>query len=280
MTTMTLKKVRALIKAKKAVRWEAGETSVSHVAMKAKPGLAYFGIGASADELAAVPAAAIMAVAKAKKPPIRIDWRNKGGKNFVTSVRNQLDCGSCVSFATCAVLESRDAVKRNASNPTLNLSEAHLFFCGCGNCCGTGWQPASALSFAQNTGVGLEADFPYTPGNQPCKPGVQVHLTIASHSAATATAARKAAIANGGPVIAALEVFRDFLYYKGGIYIPVTTESVGYHAVAVIGYDDPGKYWIIKNSWGSGWGSGGYGRIAYGTTCGIDSQFPFWIPKL
>ena len=35
------------------------------------------------------------------------------------------------------------------------------------------------------------------------------------------------------------------------------------HALLVVGYDDPGGYWIVKNSWGPGWGVGGFGRVGY-----------------
>lgn len=46
------------------------------------------------------------------------------------------------------------------------------------------------------------------------------------------------------------------------------------HAVLVVGYGtDPGTntpYWIVKNSWGAGWGEGGYIRIKRGSnTCGM-----------
>ena len=280
MPKLTLNKVKALIKSRRAVRWEAGETSVSYLAMLSKPGMVHMGIGVSEEELAAVQDSMMMTVARAKSPPVRIDWRNHKGANYVTSVRNQLTCGSCVAFATCATLEARDAVKRKAPVPTLNLSEAHLFYCGCGNCCGTGWQPDGALNFAQTTGVGLESDFPYTPGNQACKPGITPHFKISSFSTATSMQARKLAISGKGPVIAAMKVFRDFPYYKGGIYTPVTSDLVGLHAICAIGYDNTDKCWIIKNSWGSGWGSGGYGRIAFGTTCEIDGSFPFWIPEM
>lgn len=53
MAKLTLAQVQKRIKAKTSIRWEAGETSVSHLALVAKPGMAFFGIGAQAEELAA-----------------------------------------------------------------------------------------------------------------------------------------------------------------------------------------------------------------------------------
>ncbi len=38
----------------------------------------------------------------------------------------------------------------------------------------------------------------------------------------------------------------------------------------VVGYNDTQKYWIVKNSWGAGWGENGFGRIGYGE-CKIDA---------
>ncbi len=280
MAKLSLEDIRALIRDRDpARRWEAGETPVSHLALQDRPGMAFFGIGASEEELRSVKES-MQVTPSAAPPPVAIDWRNHHGGNYVTPVRNQLDCGSCVAFATCASLESRDAVRGRIMNPTLDLSEAHLFYCGCGKCCGTGWQPVNALDFAQRTGVALESAFPYTPGDQPCRGGIKPHLTISGHTAASASTPRRVAISVGGPVVAAMKVFRDFVYYKEGVYTPVTDDLLGLHAVCVVGYDDEKRYWIIKNSWGTGWGAGGFARIAYGTTCEIDGSYPFWIPML
>ncbi len=37
----------------------------------------------------------------------------------------------------------------------------------------------------------------------------------------------------------------------------------GYHAIIIVGYNNSGQYFIVKNSWGTGWGEQGYFRIAY-----------------
>jgi hypothetical protein len=39
------------------------------------------------------------------------------------------------------------------------------------------------------------------------------------------------------------------------------------HAVAIVGYDDAGGYWWVRNSWGTGWGDNGYFKLGYGECC-------------
>ena len=70
--------------------------------------------------------------------PPSIDWRNVNGQNWVTEIRNQETCGACVAFATCAVLESRAKWIQEDSDLPIDLSVAHLFFCGAGEACETG----------------------------------------------------------------------------------------------------------------------------------------------
>jgi hypothetical protein len=157
----------------------------------------------------------------------------------------------------------------------IDLSEAHLFYCGCGNCCGTGWNLVAALNFCKATGVGKEADFPYTPGNQPCKAGVTPYVKIDNWTAILSVADRKNIIATKGPVVAGMAVFQDFFSYRTGVYRHVTGALAGYHCISVIGYDDTLQCWIAKNSWGPGWGDAGFFKIGYGE-CQIDTSFAFY----
>lgn len=207
--------------------------------------------------------------------PSSIDWRNHSG-NWLTSVKDQGSCGSCVAFATVAVMESRALIKAGRSGANYDLSEAHLFYCGVSNACALGWQPKLALDFARSNGIGEEAAFPYTPGNQACRKIPSVIKALNPSSAATSIA-RKTALQDG-PVIAAFAVYEDFFNYKSGIYRHVAGSLAGYHAVCIVGYDDTIGCWIAKNSWTTFWGNQGYFNIRYGE-CGLDTQFPFDFPQ-
>ncbi|CAL8094482.1 unnamed protein product [Calicophoron daubneyi] len=77
-------------------------------------------------------------------------------------------------------------------------------------------------------------------------------------------------IMTNGPVVAAFEVFTDFVNISKGVYIHRSGKSLGYHAVRVIGWgvqhvsDEPVPYWLVANSWGTHWGDEGLFRILRG----------------
>jgi C1A family cysteine protease len=282
MPTSRLRSLQSKLKRMKEP-WEAAITPISELPKTQSKGK--FGLSVSPETLAArareIPtAAAIMALAP---PPKKIDWRSHNGGNYVTSIRDQKTCGSCVAFACCAATESHVLIKAGTTPGSVrpNLAEAHLFFCGGGQLCDVGWDMPPALDFIKATGVVDEAVFPYQPVDQACPvalpPNGNAPTTkIKGWGQVGTTTGRKRAIAKYGPVIAAMRVFDDFSYYQSGIY-KVTNGATfeALHAVCVIGYSDTGKYWIVKNSWGTGWGEGGYFRIAYGQV-GLDTEFPFY----
>jgi C1A family cysteine protease len=103
--------------------------------------------------------------------PVSFDWRNVHGHSFVTPIRDQSSCGSCVAFGSIATVESTLRVIQNNPNFAVDLSEAQLFYCqarGQGRNCDNGWWPDKAMECLNNPGVPDEACYPYTPGDQNC----------------------------------------------------------------------------------------------------------------
>ncbi len=73
----------------------------------------------------------------------------------------------------------------------------------------------------------------------------------------------KGQLAARHPVIIAMQVTRDFKRLRGNTIYRGTGKVVGGHAIVVVGYDDRRQAFKLINSWGRGWGAGGFGWISY-----------------
>ena len=268
-TATTLEGIQKAIE-EEGAKWTAGETSVSGLSIEEKKMLCGAKIGP-------IPEDAIKISPPNVSMPIgTFDWRNVNGQNWMTSVKHQSypkPCGSCWIFGSTGAFEAQ--INIDANDPTIDFdsSEQHILSCSGGGDCDGGY-PALALMYIRVSGVPDEACFPYQADDTiPCSNtcpdwedractcewiGVPVEHT---------TEIYKAILREYGPMVVVLNASEDLFYYTGGIYEPVwTSEEFGQanHCVALVGYDDTGGYWIIKNSWGPDWGENGYGGVYYG----------------
>lgn len=193
-----------------------------------------------------------------------VDLRTQGK---ITPIKNQGQCGSCWAFAMTALVESVNGGKN------LDLSEQHLVSCCTSSSgCQGGYIASVAQWIINKGGIHMEKDWAYTSGsngqNGTCKTVTGTKYTISSVSNVSSNSAIKAALDAGLPVDTGMYVYGDFMYYKSGIYKHVSGDYKGGHAVVIVGYNDAESYWIVKNSWGTGWGENGYFRIAY-SECNI-----------
>jgi len=202
------------------------------------------------------------------------DWREHNG---VTGIRDQGSCGSCWAFGTIGPFESLLLIKQDT---TVDLSEQHLVSCNEeGYGCNGGWW---ALDMLIDPGAVLEEDFPYVASDVPCGGPYDYPFKLSDwayvdgEDRVPTVDKIKEAIFNYGPVCAAVYVGNAFQAYTGGVFdkdevpsngifscIPVSPVN---HAIVLVGWDDTKEAWILKNSWGEGWGEDGFMYIKYGTS--------------
>jgi len=72
-----------------------------------------------------------------------------------------------------------------------------------------------------------------------------------------------------GPVSLSVSADHYFSYYNG---IISNDDGDIDHQVTIVGYDANFDAWIIKNSWGTGFGYGGFGYLDVNHPSGANSQ--------
>ena len=255
--------IRGAIKGKGA-KWTAGETSVSKLPghLRQLRAALHKPEATGAEEMLAGPAPTAL--------PDSFDWRNDNTVNYVTPVRDQGNCGSCWAFATTGALECYVLRKDNLPGQDKDCAEQILVSCsGAGSCSGGYIDRAS--NYIRDVGLPLETCYPYTQTNGTCKNACsdyQVNTYFIGSWAYVATLsptvdAIKNALYTYGPLVTTMNVYTDFFYYQSGVYSYTYGKLEGGHAILIIGYNDADQYFIVKNSWGIGWGEGGFFRIAY-----------------
>src|SRR5512138_3795265 len=88
--------------------WIAGDTTLLRLTPQERsmrlgyvPGEGEPSLEQQEREAAAKAAARRVTVAADPFPP-GFDWRNVNGRNFISAIKDQGHCGSCVAFGTCA----------------------------------------------------------------------------------------------------------------------------------------------------------------------------------
>jgi C1A family cysteine protease len=264
----------------KGYSWSAGTTSISKLPPEIRR--RYLGLATDEAELRRINTAMVAENALAEQRgmisvyPASWDWRGVSRRNWTTKIKNQGGCGSCVAFATVGMIESNLKIFKRDSSFNPDLSEADLFFRGCGECCARGWTFVPALQYAKSSGIPDEACFPYDDDlTAPCPDRDNRVTKIKSWRSILIISQAKEWISLMGPIMTSMEVYDDFFYYEGGIYKNACGGHIGDHAVCIVGYDDANGCWICKNSWGTEWGEAGWFRIAYGDS-GIGNKLGYF----
>ena len=262
--------------------WKAGETSVSELSDEEKRHLCGAFVTPPRGEPSLAPVGGVCV-------PDAWDWRDVEGDDFMTPVKSQGSCGSCWAFGAVGAVEAQINIANDNPDIDVDLSEQHLVSaCSRAGDCAGGW-PTTALRYIETTGIPAEECSPYLAQNSACAPcddwyNVSLRYYINNYQqVGSTTDDYKYAIWSRGPIVTIMRTPDDWFYYTGGVYSSVMDSNLlgsPNHCVVVVGWNDTEGCWIIKNSWGTGWGEGGYGRIAYGVLEGHRYGYAIIEPKI
>jgi C1A family cysteine protease len=194
------------------------------------------------------------------------DWRDAYNENWVTPITHQLACNSCWAFGAVAVSEAALNIYNRWPTLQLDLSEQDAVTNSGAGSCESGGSDSLAMAWIRDTGIVDEACFPYqgiTSGTGKCAGGYQYNINGITTAVQGASGVDKDKVIryllNYGIGSAQVRAYSDMGSYSSGIYEPSVGTSNGAHIVNVIGYNETGDYFIVKNSYGESWGMNGYG---------------------
>jgi cathepsin L len=230
------------------------------------------------DRLWLIPELKVVCLAESKS----WDWRHDGA---VSPVKDQ-QCGNCWAYASAGALESSYLIR---NHQLIDVSEQYIVDCATYNNgddaggCGGGWHEG-VFEYMISHGVGAETSLHDSGADHTCDASISApYRAVAWNYVDTPAPASgfgdsiptveslKQALCAHGPLAVAVLATSNFQAYSGVVNVfneslPDSTltytwdgNHLKYHAinhdVLLIGWDDSKHAWLIKNSWGTLWGT-------------------------
>ena len=197
-------------------------------------------------------------------------------------VGNQGRQSSCVAWSTAYAnksyheyIERKDKMDwkytiNGAPNPKTLFSPAFVYNQINGGK-DNGSNIAEAMSLIVSRGAITLDQMPYDVSNYTRQPTME-HFQLASKYKAkeflklrySDPSEIKAQLAQGRPVVVGILIDNSFNELRGKtIYSSASGQSLGGHAITIVGYNDSTNAFKFQNSWGNRWGDNGFGYIDY-----------------
>jgi len=215
--------------------------------------------------------------ANAPALPTSYTWVSKGA---TTPVYNQGQCGSCWAFSATEAIESQYFLAGKV-NPIAMLSMEQVVQCDPydGGCNG-GW-PYNAYKYVIGAGgIDSYSSYPYTSGDGVTGNCIFKSQDIEGHIASWQWVTQseneqqmQQFTYTTGPPSVCVDA-SSWSGYNGGVITSAECGTQIDHCVQIVGWDVVSEMnaWVVRNSWGTGWGYAGFLYVQMGTdACGIAS---------
>ena len=191
-------------------------------------------------------------------------------------VYDQGQLGSCTANSVGAILEFNEM--KQGENGATTPSRLFIYYNerameGTVNS-DAGGQIRDGVKSVNQQGAPPETDWPYDITKFAEKPPQKAYDDAAQHESVLyqrltpILGQLKGCLASGFPFVLGFVVYESFesqqVAQTGEASLPQAGEQqIGGHAVLAVGYDESQQRFLIRNSWGAGWGMGGYFTLPY-----------------
>lgn len=210
--------------------------------------------------------------------------------------------GSCTANAACGAFDFLQVQELRQKQPGVEIFQSGLFEFASRQFLywneraidgdthqDNGSSLTSSMEAIGSKGLCLESEWPYNPATDlfVCPPTLayeQAWHHRETHSYPldnTSLAGLKSCLSAGFPFVFGITVYSSFMTNSvaqaGVVPMPRPYEALeGGHALLCVGFDDLNEVFLFKNSWGTGWGSAGYGSIPYAYLTSGELASDFW----
>jgi C1A family cysteine protease len=188
---------------------------------------------------------------------------------WCSAVEDQGNLGSCTANAWAGLLQYNECKNGKGGAGYRDLSRLFIYYNervleGTPVSQDSGAELRSGAKVISNQGVPIEMTWPYNINKFAVKPSVQAYTDalpykIVNYYSLTTLNDMKTCLASGRCFVLGFNVYDYFqsqqMASTGILNMPKSSESLlGGHAVLAVGYNETQKRFLVKNSWGKGWG--------------------------
>lgn len=206
-------------------------------------------------------------------------------------VYDQGDLGSCTANALAFTYEFDELVKFTNKSDVFIPSRLFIYYneraLENSVSSDSGASMSDGITTLSTTGVCSETEWPYvvtkfaSKPSSTCYTNAKVNTVLTSNRVPqTLNDIKTVLVTENRPVAFGFAVYSSFdnIGSNGMCPMPASNESLlGYHAVAIVGYDDSLNCVLVRNSWGTSWGLGGYFWMPYTYILSSTLVFDLWV---